>query len=178
MNVDGHDLALDHQQQPNTGACAVPAGGEARLKFSFADRWIVSLLQRVEKDIAQHFADYRFDLLAQAIYKFVWDEFCDWYLEIAKVEMNPPSPSIPLPEGEGSEAQGVALAAKREAQQRGARRTLVRVLEAVLSRAAPGPPAPAVHHRGAVADGRADRRAQDARIHHAGRLPARRPVAP
>ncbi len=112
MNVEGHDLALDHQQQAD-GSCPVPAGG--RLAFSFADRWIVSALQRVEAEVEQHFADYRFDLLAQAIYKFVWDEFCDWYLEIAKVEMQ----------------QGT------DAEARGARRTLVRVLEAVLRLAHP-----------------------------------------
>ena len=118
MNVDGHDLALDHQQQPSTGACVVPAG-EPRLKFSFADRWIVSQLQRVEAEVEQHFVDYRFDLLAQAIYKFVWDEFCDWYLEIAKVEIQ------------------TASGPMAEAEQRGARRTLVRVLEAVLRLAHP-----------------------------------------
>ncbi len=113
MNVAGHDLALDHEQRAG-GVCVVPEG-EARLKFSFADRWIVSQLQRVEAEIEQHFADYRFDLLAQAIYKFVWDEFCDWYLEIAKVEVQTGD----------------------DAQQRGARRTLVRVLEAVLRLAHP-----------------------------------------
>ena len=118
MNVNGHDLALDHQQQPSTGACIVPAG-EPRLKFSFADRWIVSQLQRVEAEVEQHFVDYRFDLLAQAIYKFVWDEFCDWYLEIAKVEIQ------------------TASGPTAEAEQRGARRTLVRVLEAVLRLAHP-----------------------------------------
>ncbi|MCL2524150.1 MAG: valine--tRNA ligase [Betaproteobacteria bacterium] len=115
MNVEGHDLALDHQQLPHTGACAVPAGGPARLDFSFADRWIVSRLQRLEADLEQHFADYRFDLLAQAIYQFVWDEFCDWYLEIAKVQIQTGS----------------------DAQQRAARRTLARVLEAVLRLAHP-----------------------------------------
>ena len=114
MNVEGHDLALDHQQAPGSNACVVPAG-ESRLKFSFADRWIVSRLQRLEAEAERHFADYRFDLLAQAIYQFVWDEFCDWYLEIAKVQM---------------QAADAAL-------QRGARRTLVRVLEAALRLAHP-----------------------------------------
>ena len=113
MNVEGHDLALDHEQKAG-GVCAVPAG-EARLKFSFADRWIVSQLQRLEQEVEQHFIDYRFDLLAQGIYKFIWDEFCDWYLEIAKVEIQTGD----------------------EAQQRGARRTLVRVLETALRLAHP-----------------------------------------
>ena len=109
MNVEGHDLALEHQQ--GGPAC----GGSAPLEFSFADRWIVSQLQRVEKEIEQHFTDYRFDLIAQAVYKFIWDEFCDWYLEIAKVEVQ----------------------TGNDAQQRGARRTLVRTLEAVLRLAHP-----------------------------------------
>ena len=113
MNVEGHDLALDHQQ--GIGGQCVTVDGEKRLHFSFADRWIVSLLQRVEKEVEQHFADYRFDLIAQTIYKFVWDEFCDWYLEIAKVEVQ----------------------TGNDAQQRGARRTLVRVLETVLRLAHP-----------------------------------------
>ncbi|MGA7477731.1 MAG: valine--tRNA ligase [Azonexus sp.] len=113
MNVEGHDLALDHQQ--GIGGQCVTVDGEKRLHFSFADRWIVSLLQRVEKEVEQHFADYRFDLIAQTIYKFVWDEFCDWYLEIAKVEVQ----------------------TGNDAQQRGARRTLVRVLETILRLAHP-----------------------------------------
>ncbi len=114
MNVEGHDLALDHQQGAGSGVCAA-VDGEKRLKFSFADRWIVSQLQRVEQEVERHFTDYRFDLIAQAIYKFVWDEFCDWYLEIAKVEIQTGD----------------------EAQQRGARRTLIRTLEAVLRLAHP-----------------------------------------
>ncbi|OQA33138.1 MAG: Valine--tRNA ligase [Betaproteobacteria bacterium ADurb.Bin341] len=105
MNVEGHDLALDE--------CACQ--GSDKLRFSFADRWIVSLLQRDKAEVEQHYADYRFDLLAQAIYKFVWDEFCDWYLEIAKVQINT-----------GSEPEA-----------RAARRTLVRVLESVLRLAHP-----------------------------------------
>ncbi|MDR3323522.1 MAG: valine--tRNA ligase, partial [Zoogloeaceae bacterium] len=69
MNVEGHDLL----------------SGEASL--SFADRWIVSRLQKLAAETERHFAEYRFDLLALALYHFIWDEFCDWYLEIAKVEM-------------------------------------------------------------------------------------------
>ena len=113
MNVEGHDLALEHQQA--AGGQCVTVDGENRLFFSFADRWIVSQLQRVEKEVEQHFTDYRFDLVAQAVYKFIWDEFCDWYLEIAKVEIQ----------------------TGNDAQQRGARRTLVRTLEAILRLAHP-----------------------------------------
>jgi valyl-tRNA synthetase len=109
MNVEGHDLALEHQQ--NSPTC----GGNAPLEFSFADRWIVSQLQRVEQEVEQHFTDYRFDLVAQAIYKFIWDEFCDWYIEISKVEIR----------------------VGDDAQQRGARRTLIRTLEAILRLAHP-----------------------------------------
>ena len=78
--------------------------------FSEADRWIVSRLQRVEADVANHFSNYRFDLLAQVLYEFVWNEYCDWYLELAKVV---------LQLGSGGE-------------QAGARQTLVRTLETIL----------------------------------------------
>jgi valyl-tRNA synthetase len=107
MNCEGQDCGL---AEHGSDAC-----NATYLDFSQADRWIVSRLQRVEHEVTQHYADYRFDLLARAIYEFVWDEYCDWYLELAKVQVQ----------------QGT------EAQQRATRRTLVRILETVLRLAHP-----------------------------------------
>jgi valyl-tRNA synthetase len=115
MNTEGEDNGFD------AASC-----GEGGRKFSQADRWIVSKLQRTEMEVEKAFADYRFDLAAKAIYEFVWDEYCDWYLELAKVQLSP-HPN-PLPEGEG---------ASFEAEKRATRRTLLRVLETILRLAHP-----------------------------------------
>ncbi|HSG60174.1 MAG TPA: valine--tRNA ligase [Pseudomonadales bacterium] len=85
--------------------------------LSLADRWIISRLQRTEKAVEHAVSHYRFDLASQAIYDFIWNEYCDWYLELSKPVLWDDNAS--------------------EAQLRGTRRTLVRVLETTLRMAHP-----------------------------------------
>ena len=100
MNCEGQDVGLDDTQSR---------------EYSDADKWIISLLQQAESEMAVHFDEYRFDFAARIVYELVWDNYCDWYVELAKVQIANGNP----------------------AQQRATRRTLVRVLEAVLRMAHP-----------------------------------------
>ena len=125
MNVEGKDCAI--QPPPSPGGI----GGEGEASsmprqpappeqtLSFVDKWLLGRLQIAKRDIAAGFDTYRFDFAAKALYEFVWDEYCDWYVECAKVQ---------LAEAEKSGDQTSA---------RGTRSVLVRELEATLRLAHP-----------------------------------------
>ena len=111
--VEGGATASGEGLAENGGAVPpLPLAGEGELPFelSVADRWIVSRLQKLETECTDHFRTYRFDLLSTALYQFIWNEYCDWYLELSKPALQNGAPE----------------------QQRGTRRTLVRVLETWL----------------------------------------------
>jgi len=90
-------------------------GSEAPCTYSQVDRWIISRLNQVTATTSNAIDNYRFDLAAQAIYEFTWNEYCDWYLELAKISL---------------QSDDAAL-------QRGTRKTLLTVLESILRLAHP-----------------------------------------
>ncbi|HBS81516.1 MAG TPA: valine--tRNA ligase, partial [Pseudomonas sp.] len=87
------------------------------VELSSVDRWIISSLQRTEAEVTRQLEAFRFDLAAQALYEFIWDEYCAWYLELVKPVLWDETASVE--------------------RQRGTRRTLVRVLETALRLAHP-----------------------------------------
>ena len=95
MNTENQDCGQDETQP---------------LAYTFADQWIIGRLQQTEAAAAEAFETYRFDLAAQTLYEFMWNDYCDWYIELAKVQIQTGCPTT----------------------QRTTRRTLVRVLEAAL----------------------------------------------
>lgn len=105
------NFVLENTDGKDTGANDEP------VELSAVDRWIISALQRTEQEVTRQLEAFRFDLATQALYEFIWDEYCAWYLELVKPVLWDESASIE--------------------RQRGTRRTLVRVLEAVLRLAHP-----------------------------------------
>ncbi|MFB1036147.1 MAG: valine--tRNA ligase, partial [Sinobacterium sp.] len=102
MNTEEHDCGQDNSDD---------------YELTQADKWIISRLQKAEQAVADGIANYRFDLASQALYDFIWNEYCDWYLELSKpVLWNDDAPA---------------------AIKKGTRRTLIRVLEATLRLAHP-----------------------------------------
>ena len=86
--------------------------GDGAFQYNPADQWILSRLQKTIESVHQYYASYRFDLMANALYEFVWHEYCDWYLELSKPVLYDEQ----------------ALAAKKRAT----RSTLIHVLDQVL----------------------------------------------
>ncbi|MDH1054915.1 valine--tRNA ligase [Aquipseudomonas alcaligenes] len=105
------NFVIENTDNQDTGI-----NGEA-VDLSPVDRWIISALQRTEADVTRHLDAFRFDLAAQTLYEFIWDEYCAWYLELVK----------PVLWDENAPIE----------RQRGTRRTLVRVLEVILRLAHP-----------------------------------------
>ncbi len=102
MNTEGFDC-----DQSNSGG----------FELSLADRWIVSRLQQAEKAICEGMDSFRLDLASQALYDFIWKDYCDWYIELSKPVLWDDDAS--------------------DAKKKGTRRTLIRVLETILRLAHP-----------------------------------------
>ena len=105
------NFVFENTEGKDTGVNGEP------VELSSVDRWIISALQRTEAEVTRQLEAFRFDLAAQALYEFIWDEYCAWYLELVK----------PLLWDETASVE----------RQRGTRRTLVRVLETALRLAHP-----------------------------------------
>ena len=112
MNTEGKDCAVQGSTSAARGGMPGAAGITGEVTLNTADRWIVSRLHEVTVEVEAALKEYRFDLAAQALYSFTWNEYCDWYLELSKVVL--------------TDAQASANT------QRGTRRTLVQVLETLL----------------------------------------------
>ena len=97
MNTEEHDCGQD---------------GSENFELTLADRWIISKLQQVEADVAHSLEHYRFDHASQALYEFIWNEYCGWYLELSKPVLWDDNASAAI--------------------KKGTRRTLIRVLETAL----------------------------------------------
>jgi valyl-tRNA synthetase len=100
MNTEGQDCGQN---------------GSSDYTLNLADKWIISRLQQVQKAMAEGFDTFRLDIASQVLYDFIWNEYCSWYIELAKPALK----------------NGDATA------QRGTRRTLIRVLETILRMAHP-----------------------------------------
>lgn len=104
-NATNFVLMNTENQDCGYGATATEPRG-----YSFPDMWIVGRLNQTIEQVTQAYKTYRFDLAAETLYSFVWNDYCDWYLELAKVQIQ----------------TGCA------SRQRATRHTLLRVLEAAL----------------------------------------------
>jgi valyl-tRNA synthetase len=99
MNTEQYDCGQQHSEQVD-------------YELSLADRWILSRFQHTAAEVAKSLDQYRFDLASQSLYEFIWNEYCDWYLELSKPVLWDDNAS--------------------EALKKGTRRTLIRVLEQTL----------------------------------------------
>lgn len=96
---------------------------ESEREYTLADLWILSLWQKTKTQVAEYFESYRFDLLAQTLYEFTWDQFCDWYLELSKPILNQPDQTVD---------SIASTSSKVHYQQNATRYTLMHILDELL----------------------------------------------